>query len=148
MVRIGKRERQVRADKRLSITAPRTRHRHYDRGSRAVHVQDVEPDAAERLDHGVRALRSFLVGVPATRGHDTEHRHAEMLHLDALADGPAQAVGQDGARGAEYEADEQPEPEQLREPDPGSFDRARDVVDDLDLAGPYGPRVLRFLIFD
>ena len=61
MVPIGERERQVRADKRLPIAAPRARHTHHDWAGGAVRVQDVEPDTAERLDRRFRTLGAFLI---------------------------------------------------------------------------------------
>ena len=65
-------ERQVGAHKGLSISTPGARYRHRDWLGRAMHVQYVKPDSAERLDHRVRALRTYLVAVTRTAGHDAE----------------------------------------------------------------------------
>src|SRR6059058_4107429 len=65
-------ERQVGAHKGLSISTPGARYRQRDWPGRAMHVQYVKPDSAERLDHRVRALRTYLVAVTRTAGHDAE----------------------------------------------------------------------------
>src|SRR5881396_1571502 len=41
---------------------------------------------------------TISLGVPVQMRYHPDHGHAELLHLHALGDGAAQAVGQEGAR--------------------------------------------------
>ena len=96
-------------------------------------VQHVQPDTAERFDRRVRAPGPFLVGFPAPPRHDAQDRQTEMLHLDSPSDRAPHALGHEGAACAEDQADQQPESELLREPDPRGLHREGGMIDDLDL---------------
>src|ERR1043166_9668825 len=61
-----------------------------------------------------------------------------MLHLSSAVNRATEVVGREGTRSAEHEANEQPEREQLRQPDAGGVDRAGGVVNDLHLPGGRG----------
>ena len=71
-----------------------------------------------------------------------------MLHLRSAVNRATEVVGHEGTRSAEHEANEQPEREQLRQPDAGRFDRAGGVVNDLHLPSGNGLGDPCFLVLD
>ena len=127
-------ERHVRAHEGLAIATSGARDGNDNRASRAIGIQQAQADAPERFDDGVGVLRACLVTIPAAARYDTEHGHAELIHLRASGDGAAQMLGQEGASTTQHQAKQQANCKLLGQADSHGLEREGGVVDDLDLS--------------